>query len=437
MKKTSLIIVWILCALACWAQVPDRISYQAVIRNANNTLVASAPVGIRVSILQGSVSGSPVYVENQTATTNVNGVVALEIGGGNVQSGDFSAINWGTSTYFIKIEADPTGGNNYTLSSTQQLLSVPYALCAKKSAGDFSGNYYDLTNRPNIPTVPSNVSAFDNDAHYLTSSTLYALMDSILQPYIFTIDSLITLVNYQTTLINSLEYNMDIIINNGFRCGIYRVADYDGNEYATVQIGNQCWMKENLRTRHYSNGVPIPFGTTTDNVMPYCYYPNNSSQNVLNYGLLYNWPAVMNGASSATTSVQGICPNGWHLPKEADWVELFLYAGYDNDCICDGNFNYIAKSLASATGWVNSSVSCAVGNQPSSNNATGFSALPAGLFNGQYTTFSSAAYFWSDTPVSSTHAYQCNLKSSSPEVDVDATGFNKNNALSVRCLLNQ
>jgi len=113
------------------AQVPQKMSYQAVVRNAANNPVVNTLVGMRISILQNSASGSAVYVETQTPTTNVNGLISIEIGGGNVVSGVFTNINWAIGTYFIKTETDPTGGANYTITGTSQLLSVPYALQSK------------------------------------------------------------------------------------------------------------------------------------------------------------------------------------------------------------------------------------------------------------------------------------------------------------------
>jgi hypothetical protein len=86
---------------------------------------------LKISILQGTISGTAVYVEDHSTSTNSNGLVSLSIGGGNVISGTFSAINWEIGPYFVKMEADPTGGTNYTVSGTSQLLSVPYALHAK------------------------------------------------------------------------------------------------------------------------------------------------------------------------------------------------------------------------------------------------------------------------------------------------------------------
>ena len=120
--------------LSARAQAPQKMSYQAVIRNASNVLIANTNVGMRISVLQGSPTGSAVYTEAQTATTNANGLVTLEIGAGTVVRGIFSSIAWGTNTYYIKTETDPTGGTNYTITGTSQFLSVPYALFAADAA---------------------------------------------------------------------------------------------------------------------------------------------------------------------------------------------------------------------------------------------------------------------------------------------------------------
>jgi hypothetical protein len=123
-------------------------SYQAVIRNASGTLVVSQAVGMQISILPGSETGTPVYVETHTPTTNSNGLVTLEIGGGTAITGTFEGIDWSTGIYFIKTETDPAGGTDYTITGTSQLLSVPYALYADSSGNEFSGSYNDLTDQP-------------------------------------------------------------------------------------------------------------------------------------------------------------------------------------------------------------------------------------------------------------------------------------------------
>ena len=166
-----------------------------------------------------------------------------------------------------------------------------------------------------------------------------------------------------------------------FSCGTSTLSDIDGNMYNTVQIGNQCWMKENLRTTHYSDNTAISHGVSLSSDVPYYYYPDSSYYNVSTYGLLYNWKAVMHSSSSSTinpSGVQGICPNGWHVPSEAEWVQLTDYVSSQSQYACGSNSSNIAKALANNTGWESSTTTCAVGNTQSNNNATGFSAMPAG-----------------------------------------------------------
>jgi len=121
-----------------FAQAPEKMSYQAVIRDVANELVTNQTVGMQISILQGGDLANPgptiVYSEMQTPTSNANGLVTLEIGTGSVVSGDFTTINWGAGTCFIKTETDPTGGSSFTIIGTSQLLSVPYALHTKQAA---------------------------------------------------------------------------------------------------------------------------------------------------------------------------------------------------------------------------------------------------------------------------------------------------------------
>src|SRR5690606_38364146 len=131
MKKIITICAVLLMTASVFAQAPEKMSYQAVVRDGSNALVTSTAVGMQISILQGSASGTAVYVETQTPTSNANGLVSLEIGSGTVVSGDFTTIDWANGPYFIKTETDPTGGTSYTITSTSQLLSVPYALHAK------------------------------------------------------------------------------------------------------------------------------------------------------------------------------------------------------------------------------------------------------------------------------------------------------------------
>lgn len=129
MKRIFTFLAAVILMASVFAQSPEKMNYQAVIRNSNNQLVTNKAVGMRISILQGSATGTAVYTETQAPTTNANGLVSIEIGGG----AGFGSINWANGSYFIKTETDPAGGTTYTITGTTQLLSVPYALHAKKA----------------------------------------------------------------------------------------------------------------------------------------------------------------------------------------------------------------------------------------------------------------------------------------------------------------
>ena len=125
---------------------PEQISYQAVVRDATNTKVANQVVGMRISILQATAVGTAVYLETQTPTTNANGLLSIYIGAGSAVTGTFSDIAWYDVPHYIKIEIDPSGNTNYTITGTTQLVSVPYALYAKTAAaGALTGTSLNST----------------------------------------------------------------------------------------------------------------------------------------------------------------------------------------------------------------------------------------------------------------------------------------------------
>lgn len=165
MKKLRLIAILLLVTGYIFAQAPDKMTFQAVVRNAANNIIVNQVIGMRISVLQGSASGTAVYVETQTPTANQNGLVTMEIGNGTVVTGTFSAINWANGPYFVKTETDPNGGTSYSITGTSQLLSVPYALFAKSatvtnglvvysgsSGGSINQTISDLTMRTIIVT---------------------------------------------------------------------------------------------------------------------------------------------------------------------------------------------------------------------------------------------------------------------------------------------
>lgn len=145
MKQIFSLIIALASISFAIAQAPSKMSYQSVIRNSSGQLVTNGNVSIRISILQASANGNTVYMETHSKTTNANGLVSLEIGGGTVVVGTFSGVNWASGPYFLKTETDPAGGSNYSVVGTSQLLSVPYALYAA-SAGNVTPTYWTPTN---------------------------------------------------------------------------------------------------------------------------------------------------------------------------------------------------------------------------------------------------------------------------------------------------
>ncbi len=150
-------------ALTAFAQSPQRMSYQCVVRNSSGALVANQAVGMKISILKGSTAGTVVFSETYSPNpqTNANGLVTLEIGTGTASVGTFAGIDWASGPYFLKTETDPAGGTSYAITGTSQLLSVPYALYAKTAANGFSGAWADITGRPVFATVSTSGSYND------------------------------------------------------------------------------------------------------------------------------------------------------------------------------------------------------------------------------------------------------------------------------------
>ncbi|MDG2437280.1 MAG: hypothetical protein P8L89_09310 [Polaribacter sp.] len=132
MKKIFIILALVITTVSL-AQTPEKMSYQAIVRDADGNLLSNTSVGMQISILQSTAEGLAVYVETHSPTTNINGLITIKIGSGSKATGIFSEIDWSSDTYFIKTETDLLGGSSYTISGTSQLLSVPYALHAKKA----------------------------------------------------------------------------------------------------------------------------------------------------------------------------------------------------------------------------------------------------------------------------------------------------------------
>ena len=161
MKRNYTLLLFLLATVSILAQTPEKMSYQVVLRDASNVLLINQEVGMQISILQTTITGTAVYVETQTKTTNTNGLLSLEIGTGT-SSDDFSAIDWSAGPYFIKTATDPSGGSSYSITGTSQLMSVPFAMYAKTS-GSAQSNTTNISE--NTADIAANVTAItDNTA---------------------------------------------------------------------------------------------------------------------------------------------------------------------------------------------------------------------------------------------------------------------------------
>jgi len=219
------------------------------------------------------------------------------------------------------------------------------------------------------------------------------------------------------------------------------VTDIDGNVYNTVQIGSQCWMKENLRTTRYEDGDSIPAGTYYSSTEPYYYDYSSTSIPLPERGYLYNWPAVMHGESPSNTApsgVQGICPEGWHVPSDAEWEVLTSYVSSQPDYVCGGAPGYIAKALSSKSWWSSYNGACNPGDQSvNPNDVTGFAAVPAGSYwSYGYDDIGKYASFWSSTVFDSNLgvARYFGVDYDDPEAHHAVAGMDRR--FSVRCLRN-
>jgi uncharacterized protein (TIGR02145 family) len=185
------------------------------------------------------------------------------------------------------------------------------------------------------------------------------------------------------------------------------VTDKDGNVYQTVNIGNQIWTTENLRTTKYNDGSAIPL--VTDSVAwsalvtpGYCFYNNTANaDSIKKFGALYNWYAV---------DTKKLAPAGWHVPTDAELntLENYLSAnGYNWDGTTTDNKT--AKSLAAKADWVTDTVSGSIGNDLTKNNKSGFSALPSGFRGTSFGFRGEFAGFWSTTEYDTSNAYMGDL----------------------------
>lgn len=256
MKKVYFLLAAIIISTSFMAQAPQQMSYQAVLRDNTNQLLTQQAVGMRITILQGSETGIPIYTETHSVSTNDNGLITIQIGSG-ITSDDFSTINWENGPYFIKTENDPTGGSNYTLSSTSQLLSVPYALHAN-SATNLTGTYTE-----------SQALSINNNIISLTNGGSVTIPEQNNIPALITYDDFsCTALRSQWTLNKSASATIGFGWNN-----------MDAISLNTVTSGN--FVKINSNKQKSVNDGKLIFTTCT-----YTYQDNGTAYGPLVRGLV-------------------------------------------------------------------------------------------------------------------------------------------------------
>ena len=375
-----------------WAQAPQGIPYQAVMRNADGSVMASSAVSLTFMIHDGSATGTVVYQESHALTSNAQGLVSCVVGSGVVSQGNFANINWGGGAKFLHVMMGSTD------LGTQQMLSVPYAFYSNGVDVRVSETGDTLTIGGNSVIVPG-ISAANANNNNIPTSGLGAV---VLPGNNTCADQFINVVgcNGQTSL------------------------TYDGRTYDLVEIGGQCWFADNLATDQYRNGDLIPTGLdyttwpyTTEGA--YAIY-NNDPANDITYGKLYNW--------YTTVDTRGLCPTGWHVPTDCEW--MFLEGSLGMSVADQESIGFRGTTEGGAlkitTIW----------NLPNSGatNSSGFTALPGGYrdFSGNYYHLGHGCNWWSTINFGSDNAWSRNMDTVSS--NVSRNNYKKQDGFSVRCL---
>jgi len=253
-----------------------------------------------------------------------------------------------------------------------------------------------------------------------------------------------------TSISNILEATTDILIggeifdaDGGFYVQSDSVFDFDGNSYPVVAIGSQIWMAQNLRTTHYADGTPLVDGVVAGNISGdydtkfYFWYQNEEILYGETYGALYTWAAAMNGSQSSDdipSGVQGVCPDGWHLPSDNEWKDLEIFLGM-NPLEAENTgyrgVNEGSKLAGNSEIWTDGSL-----DSDAEFGASGFMSVPSGrrLPAGTFSELSYESFHWSATEGDTDYSWRRNLTYGSATV---LRNFDRNDyAYSVRCVKN-
>ncbi len=356
MKNILPVILLVTVSLITIAQSPQSIPYQAVVRNTDGSVIGNTALTMTFKIHDATAIGTVVYEEMHATTSNAQGLVAMNVGEGTPVTGNFSNINWGNGAKFLQVLMD--AGNGAIDLGTQKMMSVPYSLYAEdikvrvSNSGDslFIGDQYSI-----VPGVS------------LANPTSISNYGSVLLPGTTTCQS-------------------EFISVTG--CGGQDSVLYFDKYYSLVEIGGQCWFAENLATDKYSNGDVID--TDLSNATwqstfsgAFALYADNPANDGV-YGKLYNW--------FATIDERGLCPSGWHVPSDCEWMYLEDFLDMPSQELQTlGSRGAIAGKVKSSLFWAYSGVEIT--------NSSNFSLVPGGCkYNSaNYGTLNDYGYYWSSS----------------------------------------
>ncbi len=288
MKRFSLILISVLCAVMAFAQAPQSFKYQAVIRYSDGAIVQNQMVSLRISLLADSPQGTATYAETHDVTTNQFGIANIDIGEGTPQSGNFNSIAWGEHTYFIQTELDITGNDDYEFIGTSRLQSVPYAL--------YAANAVNVDDEDADPTNELQIISLSNDTLYLSDGGdvyLGDYMDNTDEQDLSIVDNTLYISNGQSVDLtpyldntDEQEINLsgtDLSISNGNSISLDTLMDntdeqqisFEGTEL-TITNGNTVLLdtlldntdEQNIElngtTLSITNGNSVDLGGTVD-----------------------------------------------------------------------------------------------------------------------------------------------------------------------------
>lgn len=357
------------------AQSPERMSYQAVVRNATQQLVVNQSVGLQFSILHNSPSGTALYVERHTVSTNANGLVSVEIGAGAVQSGSMAGIDWSAGTYFLKSDIDPSGGTSFTITGTSQLISVPYALHSAEAqtvpdgsitsnklnaAGASAGQILTFNGSSTVWADPlGDISGVDaGDGLFGGASTGNAVLnigggagisigaDAIALDETFTNALYVNegQVNSITNpMLQSLSVTNDKVSGAGASSG--QVLSYNGSNvvWSTPTGGSSVWSLSGSNAYYNAGNVGIGTSSPADGLHLYDAGNDNDLQIQNSYPFLTLNATVAGGNAGLLFSRTGVAYDGW----------LYHDPTFDAIVICGQNVSLANPNLVvDNTGYV-------------------------------------------------------------------------------------